>query len=295
MLSGATRSEEHQREFLTSDRGLKKGKAKKKTWKRGCSLQHSHGGVSIWTGFGTRIEWERRKGKIVSLVQRRKSQRRRSRNKKSRRRLLESHKKGGSCRGRVPRGSLWVLQVLFWALFWACPDSTSTEAPDGFWAGQMLQPVAGCGCCGACWLRRCSAGPSGRSSGAQRASSGASSSFLALQGRAWGLARKDYGRVGARSRLGLLVSRCWRGKTSAVWSVRIGGVIARGERAGKRERSRTRREQVDGEAVRQEKRIASAHVATRGRGEPMASRFFFSSSSFFFTQAERGLAQRAGR
>jgi hypothetical protein len=128
-----------------------------------------------------------------------------------------------------PEGSLWVLQVLFWALFWAWPDSASTEAPDGFWAGQMLQPVAGCGCCGACWLRRCSAGPSGRSSGAQRASSGASSSFLALQGRAWGLARKDYGRVGARSRLGLLVSRCWRGKTSAVWSVRIGGVIARGE------------------------------------------------------------------
>lgn len=58
MLSGATRSEEHQREFLTSDRGLEKGKTKKKTWKkRGCSLQHSHGGVSIWTGFGKRIEW----------------------------------------------------------------------------------------------------------------------------------------------------------------------------------------------------------------------------------------------
>ncbi|KAL6910516.1 hypothetical protein GGI43DRAFT_378481 [Trichoderma evansii] len=115
---------------------------------------------------------------------------------KSRRRLLESHKKGGSCRGRVQRGSLWVLQVLFWALFWACPDST--EAPDGFWSGQMLQPVAGCGCCGACWFRRCSAGPSGRSSGEQRASSGASSSFLALQGRAWGLARKDYGTGGRK-------------------------------------------------------------------------------------------------
>lgn len=89
-------------------------------------------------------------------------------------------------------GGLWVLQVLFWA----CPDST--EAPDGFWSGQMLQPVAGCGCCGACWFRRCSAGPSGRSSGEQRASSGASSSFLALQGRAWGLARKDYGTGGRK-------------------------------------------------------------------------------------------------
>lgn len=89
-----------------------------------------------------------------------------------------------------------MLQVLFWALFWACPDST--EAPDGFWSGQMLQPVAGCGFCGACWFRRCSAGPSGRSSGEQRASSGASSSFLALQGRAWGLARKDYGTGGRK-------------------------------------------------------------------------------------------------
>lgn len=123
---------------------------------------------------------------MVLLVQRRKSQRRRSRSKQTRvegdfwSRTRRVALVAGGSRG----GSLWVLQVLFWALFWAWPDSSSTEAPDGFWAGQMLQPVAGCGCCGACWLRRCSAGPSGRSSGAQRASSGASSSFLALQGRA---------------------------------------------------------------------------------------------------------------
>lgn len=111
------------------------------------------------------------------------------------RRLLESHKKGGSCRGRVQRGEPLGAPGAFLGPFLGLRTAQKPRMASGlvrccsWWRDVAAVVRAG---------RRCSAGPSGRSSGEQRASSGASSSFLALQGRAWGLARKDYGTGGRK-------------------------------------------------------------------------------------------------
>lgn len=108
MLSGATRSKEHQREFLTSDRGLKREEEKEgQEEERVLPAALTQPGEYLdrfWDE--DRMVEEKRKKTVVGPETQVTAPQVAEQAEKSRRRLLESHKKGGSCRGRVQRGTL---------------------------------------------------------------------------------------------------------------------------------------------------------------------------------------------